>query len=207
MKHFDEDFKTRLWQTIEAIENDSLVEVVVMVKPFSDEYPDIPLLWGAGFAFIALTFFMFTPFIFGDYLLYSGTLGAFALGMALALFVNPLKRLFISKKRMERSVEIMARALFQKGGMHHTQEHIGTLIYCSVFEKSVYILPDRGAKHAVPEDEWQQIREGFRDIFNAPNPADKLLEQLKKCQPVFAEYIPPVENDINELPDDLEVSL
>ncbi len=71
----------------------------------------------------------------------------------------------------------------------------------------VYILPDRGAENAIPAEEWQNMNEDFQKIFKADNVADKLIVTLNKWQPVFAKYIPPVENDINELPDDMDIDL
>ena len=146
IRHFNQDFKTRLWKIVSAIENDSLVEIVVMIKPRSADYRDSVLWWGIGAAFAIFTFLMFAPIIFGDYLLYSGPVVGFFGGIIAASFFPPLQRLMIRAKRRQRQVEIMARALFQKGGIRHTNEKIGILIYCSLFEKMSYVVADRGVE-------------------------------------------------------------
>jgi len=207
MHYFDQAFKTTLWETIADIENHSLVELVVVVKSRSERYADIPFLWGSALAFITFTFMMFAPIVFGDYALYIAPIIAFFIGLLSARLFPPAQWLLISKKRRRRSVEIMARAFFQKGGLRHTQEKIGILIYCSLFEQMVYLLPDRGAEMAIPAEEWEQITQGFQQIFQERNPAQALLTHLTTCQPVFSRYIPPVDHDINELPDDVEIDL
>lgn len=200
-------FKTRLWDAIAEIEGHSLVEIVVMIKPQSEYYTDISLWCGALFSFLSYTFFMFSHWVFGDYLIYTGTIGAFALGVVLSNSMPTLQRFLLSKARKKRHVEIMARALFQKAGIYNTYNHTGVFIYLSLFERLAYVLPDTTAQTALPFDEWQQLQQELNDIFNTANPAEALLQVLAKQKERFSHYLPPVENDINELPDNLEVDL
>lgn len=209
MKRFDQNFRTELWKTIEDIENHSLVEIVVLIKPRSDRYAAVPVWWGVGFLFATFAFLLFSPFTFdfNNPLVYGSLILSFFVGYLLAAALNPLQRLFLRKEKMKKQAEIMGRAYFQKGGMRHTNDKIGTLIYCSVFEKCVCIIPDRGAENAIPPEDWEKIRTGFNSIFATSDPAKALLNELKACQPIFSEYIPPIENDINEIPDDLDIEL
>ena len=71
----------------------------------------------------------------------------------------------------------------------------------------IYILPDRGAETSIPAEEWKKIRESFDRIFSTENPATALVQELQKCKNIFNQYIPPIENDINELADDLDIEL
>ncbi|ALG66553.1 TPM domain-containing protein [Beggiatoa leptomitoformis] len=207
-KYFNHDaFKTRLWDTIAQIEQRSLVEVVVIIKPRSEVYTDINLWCGTLTSFIVYTFFMFSPWFFGDYLIYTGTIAAFTIGSLFSMFIPALHRACLPRKRMRRSVEIMARALFQKAGIYNTHNRTGTFIYLSLFERMVHILPDNAAYTAIPFDEWEKFNTQLETIFTAPNPADALLQVLEAHQALFSQYLPPIENDINELPDDLEVNI
>ncbi|EIJ42890.1 putative membrane protein [Beggiatoa alba B18LD] len=207
-KYFNHDaFKTRLWETIAQIEQQSLVEIVVIIKPRSDTYIDASLWCGAFFSLLTYTFFMFSPWVFGDYLIYTGTIIAFTLGTILSIFLPYLKRVVLTKKRLKRQVEIMARALFQKAGIYNTHSRAGVFIYFSLFERCVYILPDNAAYSAIPFDEWDNLNQQFHQIFTTANPAITLLKTLSQTRTLFHRYLPPVENDINELPDDLEVNL
>lgn len=207
MKEFNQEFKTELYKTIEDIENNSLVEIVVIAKAKSENYRDVSLWFGFGFMFVIYSFFMFSHFEFDPFLIYFFSILSFPLGYFLHYLIDPLRRITIKKSRMKKNVEIASRAIFQKGGIYNTNEKIGILFYVSTFEKMIHILPDKGAETSIPAEEWEKIRASFDNIFNSQNPANQLIEELKKCKSIFNQYIPPIENDINELPDDLNVDL
>jgi len=207
MKQFNEDFRTKLYETIELIENNSLVEMVVIIKPNSGKYRDIPVWSGVIFSFLLYTFFMSSSMEFDVYLIYGLTLLSFFFVYGLVAISHIIQPFLIKKKRKLRNVEINARAIFQKGGIRFTQERIGVLIYVSLLEKQVFVLPDRGAEKAIPVEEWTEMKQDFQQIFDVSDIPAALIDTLKKWQPVFAEHILPVENDINELPDNLNVEL
>ncbi len=207
MKNFNQDFKAKLYETIEDIENNSLVEVVAVIKAKSGAYRDISLWFAAAFMFLTYSFFMFSPFEFGVYFIYFFSLFSFVVGYLLAELIKPLKKILTNKKRLIRNTDIYARAVFQKGGIRFTNEKIGVLIYVSLFEKRVKLIADRGAFTLVPNEFWSKFKKDFNSIFESDNAADAFIVELQKTKAIFAEYILPIENDINELPDDLEVDL
>lgn len=207
MKRFDEKFKSNLYETIEDIENNSLVEVVSIIRSKSGNYRDISL-WIASVAmFVTASWLMFSKFEVNVYYIYLITIVSFVIFYLIAELIKPLKRLFVKKKRIKKNVEIYGRAIFQKGGIRFTNARIGVLFYMSLFEKQVFIIPDRGALTAVPDEDWQKIKTDFNNIFTEKDIPEAFIRELKKCKEIFAKYILPIENDINELPDDLEVDL
>ncbi len=207
MKQFNDDFKSELYKTIEDIENKSLVEIVAAVRKNSGNYRDVSLFFASVVSFLIVSWLMFAEFIIDVYHIYFIALASFVLLYLICELINPLKRLLIRKKRMNRNVEIYGRAIFQKGGIRFTGQKTGVLIFLSVFEKQVLILPDRGALTAVPDEEWQTLNNNFQTVFNRKDIAAAFIKELKNSGKIFAEYILPAENDINELPDDLEVDL
>ncbi len=208
MKKFtDSDFQTQLGNLIAELEQASQIEVVVIIKQNSGNYEDVPLGLGAILSMLTFSYFFLVDTRFEEYIVYFATLAAFGLGVLAGLMLPFMQRLLAGKKRKLRNVEIMARALFQKGGLHHTSTKTGTLIYYSLLEKMVYIIADRGAEMAVPAEEWQKIKTDLASIFKAKNPPEALLSELSKCKDSFRRYIPALENNINELPNDLKVDL
>ena len=115
MKQFNEDFKNKLYQTISDIEDNSLVEVVTIVRQQSEQYKDIGLLVAAFFTGIVFSLLMFIPMDIDAYLIYIITIALFLFSFYLTMSMPFILRMFISKKRASKSVEIMARAVFQKG--------------------------------------------------------------------------------------------
>ena len=207
MKKFSEEFKTELYQTIEDIENNSQVEVVAIIKPESAKYRAISFAAGAILLFLTFTFFMYSPWVFDVYLIFFLTITSFFVGFGLVEFIPQIKRILLRKKLINRNVEVYSRAIFQKAGMRHTKEKVAVLFFVSLFEKKIKIIADRGANTSVPAEEWAQINDNFQSIFKGSNFQKSLIDNLKKCQDTFSKYIPSVEGDINELPDDLEVDL
>lgn len=205
-KKLTTEFQTRLWEAVKAIEHGSQVEVVAIIRSRSGDYRDIALSWGIVGALLSFTYVMFAPDLFDDWLIYGAPVVAFA-ASCMAGNMPFLIRLSAAKSRLQKNVEIMARALFQKGGIQHTQAKTGVLVYCSWLEKTVYILPDRGVETAVPVEEWRKLRAEFQQIFTHNNPSVALLEQLHKSQALFEHYLPQLPGDINELPDDMEIDL
>ncbi len=207
MKRFNEDFKSKLYDTIEDIENNSLVEIVAIIKSKSGIYRDISLWFAIAVMFVASSFFMFSPIIFDVYMIYVFSFLIFILAYLFSELFKSLKRLFIKDKRMTRNIDIYARAIFQKGGIRFTQEKIGVLIYVSLFEKKVKLIGDRGAFTLVPNELWKEMKKDFNSIFDKDDVPAAFIKELQKTKEIFAEFIFPIENDINELPDDLEVEL
>ncbi|WP_019866870.1 hypothetical protein [Methylovulum miyakonense] len=200
------ELQTQLWETIKHIEKNSHIEMVVVLRPRSADYRDIAWVWGVFGAWLGFTYVMFAPEYFSDDIVYATPIAAFLSGFALAHFPL-LTRLSIKKARLEKSVVTMARAIFQKGGIQHTQAKIGVLVYVSWLEKRVVLLADKGAEMALPVSEWKTLHADFQGIFHERKPLDALITQLEKSQPVFSRHLPPIANDINELPDDLDVDL
>ncbi len=207
MKQFNDDFKTKLYQAISDIENNSLVEIVTVIRQQSAKYSDIGLLTAAIASFILFSVMMFIPVDIPAYWIYTSTVLFFLLVHFSVMSISGILLKLIPKKRLEKNVEILARAVFQKGGMRFTKEHIGVLFFISYFEKKAIIIADRGVEMAIPQEEWKDIQQQFSTIFDNDNVAENILKFLSTTKSTFNKYIPPIENDINELPDNLEVDL
>ncbi len=206
-KQFDDNFKQQLYQIIEDLENNSRAEIVVIIRQQSDKYRDVSLaVAGLGMIFI-FTVLMFIPVEINPYAIYFFTVVTFPLLYFGIEIIEQIKRRLISRKRIEKTVEIYARAIFQKGKMHLTEDHTGMLIFVSLFEQKVFIVGDKAINTKIPEHLLAEIREEFDKIFDYHDVSTSLLERLKNLKPVLNKYIPPVENDINEISDNLEVNL
>jgi putative membrane protein len=204
---YKETFKNRLWESIAELEDRSRAEVVVIVRDQSSSYAERPLFAAGVASLLVLAFMLFSPWPFGTYSIFLATaLSGFGIWLLLAR-IALLRRWVLNSARMERAVEIMGRALFQKGGIHHTREKTGLLIYISLFERCVLLLPDRGIEDTVPADEWEELCAGFRDILYAAQADEALFIQITRLSEILAHRLPGRDDDLNELPDELEVEL
>ncbi len=205
--YFKEETRSKIGRVISQIESQSHVELVVIIKSRVHGYSEFPLAIGSALAFVALTYFRFSHEFYDDWVVYIGIVFSFVMGAVLVGGIPMLLRLVVGQKRLEKSAEIMARACFQKGGIHHTRDKTGVLIFIAVWERQIVIIPDQGVESAIPLGEWKKIQQGFRGVFQANNPGHSLLEKLEGLQTLFSRYVPQVEGDINELPDNLEIDL
>jgi putative membrane protein len=205
--HFNDEGRAKIGRVIHRIECQSHVELVVIIKARLHGYSEYPLAIGAALSYLVLSYFRFSPVVYDDWIIYAGTVFGFVLGAVLTGSVPGILRLLVGRKKLEKSAEIMARACFQKGGIHHTRDKTGVLIFIAIWEQQIVILPDRGVESAIPPREWEKILKDFRGVFQAKNPINELLAKLEGLLTVFSRYIPQVEDDINELPDNLEVDL
>ena len=77
MKQFNDDFKSKLYETIEYIENHSLVEVVSVIKAKSGNYREISLWIAAVAMFLTSSWLMFSKFEVDVYYIYLITIVSF----------------------------------------------------------------------------------------------------------------------------------
>ncbi len=205
---FNENFRSRLYEHIKEVEKVSSAEIVVIVRASSDKYRDVALWSGFVLQIMVAAFMLFSPIVFSPYTICASTLLSFLLGYLFVQVVYPLKRLLVPSHRKQRAVEIYARAVFQKGKIYYTRDHTGLLIFVSLFERMVYLVPDVGLQQAIPQHVWQQIQDSFSEIFNGDNfVTEALLSRINELKRILKDYLPVRSDDINEIPDDLKVDL
>ncbi|MDX1960691.1 MAG: hypothetical protein SFU98_19120 [Leptospiraceae bacterium] len=209
MRLLSDEFKKKLTETIVKIENNSGIEVVVAIGKKSGNYLYVPLLAGAILNFGVFTYAMFTDEEFDDLLIYMASILTFCIGFG--IFSIPyLASFFVPSSIKKRNTEIYARALFQKGKIYETVSRQGILVYVSQFEKEVVVVEDSGVFKRIPLDKLTKLKDSFLGIFSyfpSFNTGTRLLSSLESIIPICKEFIPREENDVNEIPDDLEITL
>ena len=157
MKRFDDNFRTKLYEGVAEIENNSQAEAVVIIKKSSGRYTSYSFCAAAIICFVVFTFFMFAPIDFDAYFMYGCSVIVFGAALALFTFVPALQRLIVPKKVRRKNAEIYAREIFQKGMIYNTIEHTGFLIYCSVIEKEAVFMPDHGITLLFDDADMQKL--------------------------------------------------
>lgn len=200
-----EKFKKRLSSAIEEIEAVSQVEIVSVIHPKSGSYMEIPLLFGSVAMLAVFTFLMFFPVVFGDYLFYTVTTTTFLAGVIVGIYFPALQLLTIKKTRLMKNTEIMARAVFQKAGIYNTKNRVGILVFISFFEKQAAVIMDKGVEEKLPGDIIDKMRIDFTRSIKSKQANNEIIRTFETYKSVFEEYIPQTENDVNELPESIEI--
>jgi putative membrane protein len=197
-------FRAQLAEAVGEVEAGSSVELVVLVAPRSGLYPEVGAQLGLTLLVAVLTFLVFHDAEYGDYLLYLAPLAACAIGFALPVLLPSLRRL-ASRRARARNVELVARASFQKAGLSATRDATALLVYASVLEREVYLVPDRGVIAAVPAAWFLETERHFRTALCASDPAVALLGATRALAPELARYLPKRLDDMNELPNAIDL--
>ncbi|MFK7798376.1 MAG: hypothetical protein AB8E82_13065, partial [Aureispira sp.] len=204
---FESSYQDRLDKAIQELELRSSVEFVTVIYPQSDDYRDVELWGGIVLAatFLVTTFMM--PMVIHLYTILLGTFLSFSLGIGIIKFIPNLKRVLIHKKRSKRHAEIMARAVFQKAHLYRTSHHTAVLLFVSVLEQQTTLLWDLKVDMELTVDELDNLTTQFQDLFASKQPAEALLRTIEDTIPLFESCLPIRPNDINELPNHLQVQL
>jgi len=96
-----------------------------------------------------------------------------------------------------------AAYLFEKLGMHRTEQRNGVLFYLAVKNRKFAILGDVGINHAVPDNFWDDIRDRMLDDFRENRFAEGLVEGISQAGKQLKKHFPYQQDDVNELPDDI----
>jgi len=198
----------RFMETVEAavgeIEAETDAEVVVVAARRSAAYPEVAWAIGAGAAWLALLFVLYSPFHFsGRWLplelpavgLLAGWLG----GRSWHLI-----RLCTRASRRRAAVDRAAHAAFHEEVVHGTARRTGLLIYVSALEDRVVLLADGGIEAHVPGGELHAVRWGDGHDPASPGDLDHFVAGLRQVGAVLAAHVPPVEggnpNEIGDAP-------
>ena len=154
---------------------------------------------------MTLWFQLFSPWEFSlpSILLAPLFVGIVAGGLAEA---TPAVQRFLTPASVRRaSVRTMAQSLFYELGVFETRRRAGLLVYVSCLEKQLEVILDRGVTAASDLRGW---REALGDLRAAVRQDDAVEAAacLRRLGPLLAAVAPRGEDDVNELPDAVNVA-
>ncbi|MHC4599037.1 MAG: hypothetical protein ACYS47_08540, partial [Planctomycetota bacterium] len=138
----DPETLERIEKAVTEAEKATSAELVVVVAPQSGSYLDRELLFGVAVGLGALAFLVFSPYAFHPALAFVDFLAAFGIGTLVCNRLPGLKGIVARRRRREKNVDASARIAFVDEGVGATLERTGVLIFASVFERTIRILPD-----------------------------------------------------------------
>ena len=197
---FEEDAKTKIVQAVRDVESKSSAEIVVSVRARSDDYREVDLLAGALLALITLAVLMYHPAELDEDLMPVETVAAFVIGSILVNKIGALKRALTMKKRRSERTTTAARAHFVEAGISRTRDRSGILVFVSVLERTVCVVPDVGIDTEKLGDGWK-ARVAALEAATSALDVSAFASALATLGPLLGEAYPRREDDVNELPD------
>ncbi len=204
-KFLDDDGKKALTSAIKSIEGVSSAEVVVSVRVRSGSYLHTALLAAMFAAFAILAVLLYAEAAFDlHWFLLDPAFAAIFVGLV-CHNLAPLQRLLTPASFRRKRVYEAAKAAFYTKGIRLTRARTGVLVYISIVERELAIICDAAVSRAmVDHPAWKA---GLRTLHNEMNrgaDAKKIASTLETLGPLLGEKLPRDEDDINELPDDID---
>lgn len=184
---------------VAAAESRTSAEIVPMVVEASDDYPKAELACAVAMGLCAglvlcLAFGTRNLWLF---LLFSGV---FALaGFETAKRCPDVKRLFVSKARRLAETKQAAQAAFFTHGLTETKQRNAVLVYISVFERLVFIQPDKGLVGRLDAAALDAAAVALTRGIAAGRQKEALLACLDTLAGLLAPHFPPSPGDTDEI--------
>lgn len=126
------------------------------------------------------------------------------LGGLLTHFIEPLKRLFISRQYLDLMTRQVAETAFLEEEVFNTRQRTGIMIFVSFFEHEVVVMADKGINKVVDQKEWDNLVALLISGIKEENVVEGLERAIKRCGEILLEKgFHKTDDDINELGDDL----
>lgn len=191
---------------IEHVESQTSAELVVAVRRQSDTYRHVDYLVGAATSFAILLVLLFHPAPFAIDWMPAEVALAFALGAFGSASYWGFKRLLVSKAKKHQACWRAACTSFHEKGISRTSGRNGVLVYVSMLERRVEIVTDIGVDIAALGTGFGTAAAAIRaSVESGPNLA-QFVGALKTLGPVLGAAMPRSADDVNELPDEPDVS-
>jgi putative membrane protein len=195
-----------LTRAVKGIELRSSAEVVLAIRQRSGSYRHADLTAGIVAGVLALAFVLFAPWPFPAWMLFVFPVTFGAALAWLTAFTPTLRRLCTSQKSARAAVEQAAQATFFTKSVGLTRRATGVLVYISLLERQVHVIPDRAVVEAVPEAAWQRGLEALAEAVRRPTGPASLGNALERLGEALAAGLPRHDDDQNELPDEVDVT-
>jgi putative membrane protein len=205
---FSADDRGRVRDAVREAERGTSGEVVVVITEASDEHAaarwrlafalaGAVLIADIGYRHFATFWIPWNPD--GVWL---AAVAAAGLGF-LAASWPPLRRALAGGQAKARAARHAAEAAFAREGVFETRDRTGILIFLSLLEHQVVVLPDAGIAAKAPEDAWAGVVRGIVLGMKAGRPAEALVVAVRSCGEILltAGFTARPE-DTNEMPDE-----
>lgn len=194
------DAKQRVERAIVALEKQTSAEVVVTVRQSSGSYLAADLAFASLLSGIGLFVYVYHPAEFADDLVPPALLLLYACAAFFCAQVPALRRLFVRRSRLRENVRRAAVTAFHEQRIHSTSARTGILIYVSLFERVVEVVPDVGVD---PKKLGADFGSAVVEITSAVRGGGlgQLESGLAHMAPALGRVLPRAADDVNELPD------
>jgi len=197
----DREFSEAVEHAVRAAERGTAAELIVVVASRSGSYLDAALAAGGLVALVTLVVALFAPISLRPAAVAVEVPLAFALAAWIAHRAPVVLRALTPPHRMRRQVERAAAEHFVAEAVHGTRGRTGLLVYLSLLEERVVLLPDLGLQGRVPLALLQDVSWAASGDPSHPRSQADVLRGIAGLGALLNERLPADGDDTNESPD------
>jgi len=197
--------KTEVAKAIREVEKQTAAEIVVAVRRSSGHYRHTDLYAGSIAALLAILVLLFDRHPFEVKWMPVEIAGAFAFAATWVANVDSVRRWLTSRKLMNRSVRTAARAAFYEMNIARKKRRTGVLVFVSMFERRVEIVPDTGVTASELGAEWSAALRRLEGSLRPRPNLQRFLAGLRAMAEPLARALPPQPDDADDLPNEPEL--
>jgi len=129
-------------------------------------------------------------------------------GFIISIYIAKLsviQRLFISKKNRQESVDLKAQQVFFQKRMYDTETHQGLLLFVSLMERRIVIMPDPKSQYQGTQALTNEVLRILQHAFKAKQYEAGFLQAIDFMKKDLIQHFPMEnhKNQVNELPNKL----
>jgi putative membrane protein len=189
----------RIEERVAEVENQTTVEVVVAIAQRSDSYRDIAILVGAAVASLALIALLYLPVDFpAPAILPLTLLGGFVGTWVASRTPILLAALALGDRRVD-AARSRAREAFVEEAVSATRDRTGLLLFVSLLEHRVELIPDFGLDARIARGEWNRIASEAEQARGWESWDTLVDELLTRVAPLLAREFPATDDNPDEI--------
>lgn len=214
---FNMDQRRRISEAVAAAESLTAAEIVPVVATTSSVYHracDLCGLWVGLLVLFALWLvvpeqsdqlgsFGGWPAAWKALAMMLGVIVGFISGATLAVWIAPLRRMFLTERQLQHAAQQRARQVFFDGRIHHTRHATGILLYISLFEQVAVVLADRAAHEALGDANLQSLCDKLTQGLTGEDLTAALCDAIQTTGQLLAPALPAESVRDNQLTDAL----
>lgn len=198
MMRTDRTFSAAIERAVDEAERGTAAELIVVVAARSGSYLDAAGALGAGLAMLALLVALFAPSFFPPVAVAIDIPLVFALATWLAHRTPALMRAVVPSTRTRRQVDRAAAEHFLAEAVHGTRGRTGLLVYVSLLEERVALVPDLGLEGRVSGAAWAEVKWNDEGDGARPRTLADLVRGIEQIGAILRARVPADPTDVNE---------
>ena len=200
---FSAEAKRASAASVKVVEAQTSAEVVVAVRARSGRYGVLAYHFGLGCSALVVLYLLVAPSVYDIGAIALDAVLAFVLGVLISIRFETLLRALSRRATLTSNVEGAARAAFFDLGISRTSGRSGLLVYVSLFERRCVVLTDIGLNAAALEPGWLAATGALGGAVKARN-LSAFCAAVESLGPVLCRLYPRSQDDVNELPDEVQ---